>query len=94
LQPNNFKYLTGRVQQVSESHDPLRRDVVDHAVVEPEGASPLDREQLDSLAGLDVEPWKVFLHQGRDVVAQDVRVPDDRRVVHHLTDAVDNENLR
>ena len=88
------KCLTGWVEQISESHDSLRRDVLHHPVVEPQRAPPLDRKELDPLSRLDVKSGKVFLHQSRDVVAEDVRVPDDRRVVHNLTDSMNNKDLK
>jgi hypothetical protein len=40
------------------------------------------------------KPGKVLEHEGRDVVAQDVGVPDDGRVVDNLTDSVNNEDLK
>ncbi len=45
---------------------------------------PLDGEKLDPLSRLDVESREVLGHHGGDVVAQDVGVPDNSRVVNNL----------
>ena len=93
LVPSPFG-ITWRVEQVPESHDSLRRYVVDHAVVQPQRGPPLDREELHSLARLNVKPREIFAHHGGDVVAEDVCVPDDRRVVDDLTHTLDDKNQK
>ena len=58
----------------------------------PEARPPLDREELDAVAGVPLEVRAVLGEERLDVVPHDVGVADDGGVVNDLPHSVHHEH--
>lgn len=78
-----------RVEQVSKPHDPLWRDMFDHALVQSQGTSPLNGKEFDPLSRVFDLFGKVLILNRVHIVSHNICVPDDGGIVHNLAYTVD-----